>query len=49
MLRFDGRAAPDASTFVFHPDQIVEENEDETTTVRFKADGVDEMCWHLVI
>ena len=47
-LRFDARAAPDAATFLFHPDQTVEENDDETVTVRFKAGGLDEMCWHLV-
>ena len=28
VLRFDARAAPDASAFLFHPDQTVEENED---------------------
>ncbi len=48
VLRFDARAAPDAATFLFHPDQTVEENEDETVTVRFNAGGLDEMCWHLV-
>ena len=47
-LRFDARAAPNAATFLFHPDQTVEENDDETVTVRFKAGGLDEMCWHLV-
>ena len=48
VLRFDARAAPDAATFLFHPDQTVEQNDDETVTVRFKAGGLDEMCWHLV-
>lgn len=47
-LRFDARAAPDAATFLFHPDQTVEENDDETVAVRFKAGGLDEMCWHLI-
>ena len=47
MLRFDARAAPDASAFLFHPDQTVEENVDGTVTVRFEAGGLDEMCWHL--
>ena len=47
-LRFDARAAPDAATFLFHPDQTVEENDDGTVTVRFKAGGLDEMCWHLI-
>ena len=48
VLRFDTRAAPDAATFLFHPDQKVEKHDDGTVTVRFKAGGRDEMCWHLV-
>ena len=48
VLRFDAQAAPDAAAFCFHPDQTVEENGDGTVTVRFKAGGLDEMCWHLV-
>ena len=48
VLRFDARAAPDAATFLFHPDQTVEKHKDETVTVRFKAGGLDEMCWHLI-
>lgn len=48
VLRFDARAAPDAATFLFHPDQTVEENRDGTVTVRFEAGGLDEMCWHLI-
>ncbi len=48
VLRFDARAAPDAATFLFHPDQTVEENEDGTVTIRFNAGGLDEMCWHLI-
>ncbi len=47
-LRFDARAVPDAATFCFHPDQKVEKHDDGTVTVRFKAGGLDEMCWHLV-
>ena len=47
-LRFDARAAPDAATFCFHPDQTIEEKDDGTVTVRFKAGGLDEMCWHLL-
>ena len=46
-LRFDARAARDASAFLFHPDQTVEENDDGSLTVRFQAGGLDEMCWHL--
>ena len=47
VLRFDAAAARDASAFLFHPDQTVEENGDGSITVRFTAGGVDEMCWHL--
>lgn len=46
-LRFDAHAARDAATFLFHPDQRTTTNEDGSLTVRFKAGGVDEMCWHL--
>ena len=46
-LRFDARAAPDASAFLFHPDQVIAENRDGSLTVRFRAGGIDEMCWHL--
>ncbi len=47
-LRFDAKAAPDASAFLFHPDQSIEKHSDGTLTVRFKAGGINEMCWHLV-
>ena len=47
VLRFAPGAARDASTFVFHPDQKTEPNDDGSLTVRFKAGGIDEMCWHL--
>ena len=47
-LRFNAHAAPDAATFLFHPDQALNENMDGTVTVRFEAGGLDEMCWHLV-
>ena len=47
VLRFDARVASDASAFLFHPDQVVEENHDGSLTVRFRAGGIDEMCWHL--
>ena len=46
-LRFDAHAARDAATFLFHPDQRTTANEDGSLTVRFKAGGLDEMCWHL--
>ena len=47
VLRFDPAAARDASTFIFHPDQSTESNDDGSLTVRFEAGGIDEMCWHL--
>ena len=48
VLRFDAAATLDAASFLFHPDQIVDEQDDGTVTVRFEAGGLDEMCWHLV-
>ena len=47
-LRFDADAAPDAKAFQFHPGQTAAKNEDGSLTVRFKAGGIEEMCWHLV-
>ena len=47
VLRFDAGAASDASAFLFHPDQVIEEHRDGSLTVRFRAGGIDEMCWHL--
>ena len=48
VLRFTAEAKRDASAFLFHPSQTMEENADGTLTVRFTAGGIDEMCWHLV-
>ena len=48
VLRFDESAAHDAGNFLFHPSQTSNWNEDGTITVRFRAGGIDEMCWHLV-
>ena len=47
VLRFDAGVAPDATAFLFHPDQVIEENRDGSLRVRFRAGGIDEMCWHL--
>ena len=47
VLRFEPGAARDAATFLFHPSQTLVENEDGSLTVRFRAGGLDEMCWHL--
>ncbi len=48
VLRFDAEAAADAKAFQFHPSQSTAENSDGSLTVRFKASGIEEMCWHLV-
>ena len=47
-LRFDAGAAQDARAFRFHPSQTAAENGDGSLTVRFRAGGIEEMCWHLV-
>ena len=48
VLRFTAEVKRDASAFLFHPSQTMEESDDGTLTVRFTAAGIDEMCWHLV-
>ncbi len=48
VLHFTAEAKRDASAFLFHPSQTMQENADGTLTVRFTAGGIDEMCWHLV-
>ena len=48
VLRFTAEAKRDASAFLFHPNQTMQENADGTLTVRFTAGGIDEMCWHLI-
>ena len=47
VLRFDPGAAHDAATFLFHPSQTLAENDEGSLTVRFRAGGLSEMCWHL--
>ena len=47
-LRFDVDVAPDAKAFQFHPSQTIVENNDGSLTVRFRAGGIQEICWHLV-
>lgn len=46
-LRFDAKAAEDAAAYLFHPGQETTRNDDGTLTVRFRAGGTREMCWHL--
>ena len=48
VLRFaPGPAADDAEDFLFHPSQRLSRDEDGTLRVRFRAGGIQEMCWHL--
>ena len=47
VLRFSAAAAPDAAAFQFHPSQEIEENGDGSLSVRFRAGGTLEICWHL--
>jgi predicted DNA-binding transcriptional regulator YafY len=47
VLRFEPDAADDAAGWLFHPSQSVEREADGALTVRFRAGGVQEMCWHL--
>lgn len=48
VLRFPpGPAIDDAVGFLFHPSQSIERGKDGTLWVRFRAGGIQEMCWHL--
>lgn len=47
VLRFDCSVADEAKNFYFHPSQKIQENEDGTVTVSFKAGGSVAICWHL--
>ena len=46
-LRFTPEAADDASLWIFHPAQRITREKDASLTVRFRAGGVQEICWHL--
>ena len=46
--RFTPAAAPEARRFLFHPTQVLTDEPDGSLTVRFRAGGLREMCWHLV-
>jgi len=46
--RFVPEVADDVRRFLFHPTQTMETNADGSITVRFRAGGLREMCWHLV-
>ena len=47
VLRFSAEAAGDAASWSFHPSQTMEREADGGLTVRFRAGGMQEMCWHL--
>jgi len=47
VLRFEPEAADDAAGWLFHPSQTIEREKDGALTVRFRAGGALEMCWHL--
>ena len=45
--KFSPKAAPDATEFLFHPNQVLEPQSDGSLIVRFRAGGLLEMSWHL--
>lgn len=45
--KFDSKVADDVKDHLFHPTQIIEEQEDGSVIVSFEAAGWKEMCWHL--
>lgn len=47
VLRFTPEAAEDAAGWLFHPSQSTVRDTDGALLVRFRAGGVQEMCWHL--
>lgn len=47
VLRFTPEAAEDAAGWLFHPSQSTARDPDGTLLVRFRAGGVQEICWHL--
>ena len=47
VLRIRPEAAGEAKCWMFHPSQTLEAEPDGALLVRFRAGGVQEMCWHL--
>lgn len=47
--RFSPEAAGIAQQFLFHPSQVNESGPDGSLTVRFRAGGLQEMAWHLMM
>ncbi len=46
-LRFEPEAVEDAAGWSFHPSQSVTYEPDGALIVRFRAGGLQEMCWHM--
>ena len=47
VLRFTPEAADEAASWVFHPSQQIDQEQMGSILVRFRAAGIQEMCWHL--
>jgi predicted DNA-binding transcriptional regulator YafY len=47
VLLFEPSAADDAAGWLFHPSQTTEREPGGALIVRFRAGGMQEMCWHL--
>jgi predicted DNA-binding transcriptional regulator YafY len=47
VLRFAPEAVEDAARWLFHPSQSKKRDVDGSLIVRFRAGGMQEMCWHL--
>jgi len=47
VLRVSPEAADDALTWLFHPSQRMETQDDRSVIVRFRAGGTEEICRHL--
>ena len=45
--RFSPSVAEAVAEYEFHPDQLLEKQQDGSIIVRFRAGGQLEMCWHL--
>ncbi len=45
--KFSPKVAADAREFLFHPSQVMDEQDDGSLVVRFRAGGLLEMAWHL--
>ena len=48
VLRFSQAAAADAKSYLFHPSQSLEDEQDGTLTVRFRAGGLLQMVHHFM-